>query len=320
MKPAGEEVAEVATISAPTKLQVEGHQASAGEVNGFISPTEETPSPPQSVVQDGPAVPPNAPRAEPASAAQAPQERPVTLQEGRTSMKPAVKQINSPEVEGEDQPSLPTNGFSGDSTDTSVLSPSSLSDSDLIEAVVNETSSLVPEKLMPEELAGVNDQLKENPTPDKDNVTDGKDETSDKISHLKETLREERGLDVPDCIIVRTSCQDEVVSRKHSDAKNKEKALSESIQGYDVPDGLESDDLPSVSEAEPPSLKPEPKKQQSLFKRNKKKNNQGKPPINLNKDRDWNTSLCTCLKGRSIVVLFLLHFAFYILCTGYFNI
>ncbi|XP_067471204.1 inverted formin-2 isoform X3 [Thunnus thynnus] len=286
VKPAGEEAAEIATISAPTKSQTGGHQVSTGEVNGLISPTEETPSAPQSAAQ-GQAVPANTPPGEPATTTVAPLERPASLQEEQHPKKPAVSSPDmthsNPQSEGDHQPCLPTNGFSVDSTETSILSPSSLSDSDLLEAVLNGTSSLGPEKLIPEEPVdvSVNVELKESPVPDIDiNVTEssesnimggGKDETTNKISHSKETV----GLDVRECVIEKTSDQDEVVSCKQSDPKSNEKTLSEGIQACDVPDGLESEDLPSVSEADPPSLNPEPKKQQSLFKRSKRKSNQG---------------------------------------------
>ncbi|XP_044021482.1 inverted formin-2 isoform X2 [Siniperca chuatsi] len=281
--PVDEEAVEVATTTAPTKPQTEGHQASTGGVNGFISPSEETPPAPQSAVQDGPAVPPNTLPGGPAMTMQAPPERPASLQEGQHPPKPAVSALDMtrPQVEAEHQPCLATNGFSLDSTETSVLSPSSLSDSDPLEAVLDGTSSLVPEKLMPEEPAdiSVNVQITESPLPNTDNVTQssesnimggGKGETSNKISHLTETFGKEQ-----EHIIVKTPCQDEAVNYKHLDPKSNVSTLSEGIEGCDIPDGLGSEDLPSVSEAVPPSLKPEPKKQQSLFRRNKKKSNQG---------------------------------------------
>ncbi len=314
MKPVDEEAAKMATTTAPTKPQTEGRQAHTGEVNGFISPSEETPPAPQSAVQDGPAVPPNTLPGEPAMAPQAPLERPASLQDPQ---KPVVSSLDmtqpQPQVEAEHQPCPPTNGFSLDSTETSVLSPSSLSDSDLLEAVLDGTSSLVPEKLMPEEPAdiSVNVQIKESPLPSTDNVTqrnesnktgDGKGETSNKISHLTETVGQEKAREERECIIVKTSGQDEVDSSKRSDPKSNVTTLSEGIEGYDVPDGLESEDLPSVSEALPPSLKSEPKRQQSFFKRNKKKSNQGNASIHLNKDHVWNASLLTCLKGKSLIV------------------
>ncbi|XP_054469215.1 inverted formin-2-like [Anoplopoma fimbria] len=274
VKPAGEKAVEVATVSSPTKPQAEGHRASTGKVNGFISPSEEAPPAPQSAVQDGPAVPPKALPGEPATTMQAPLARPASLQDGQHPQKPIVSSPDTaqpqPQVEAEHQPCLSTNGFSLDSTETSVLSPSSLSDSDLLEAALDGTSSLVSEKLMHEEPAdiSVNVQIKESPLPNTDNVTqisestikgDWKGETSRKISHLAETVEQEKGRDEWKCITGKSSVT----------------TLSEGIEGFDVPDGLESEDLPSVSEAVPPSLKPEPKKQRSLFKRNKKKSTQG---------------------------------------------
>uniref|UniRef100_A0A8C4DA47 Inverted formin-2 n=1 Tax=Dicentrarchus labrax TaxID=13489 RepID=A0A8C4DA47_DICLA len=120
--------------------------------------------------------------------------------------------------------------------------------------------------------------------------------------------------------VVKTPGQDEVMNYKHSDPKSNVTTLSEGIQGWDVPDGLQSEDPPSVSEAVPPSLKPEPKRQQSLFKRNKKKSHQGNLSIHFNKDHVWNASLSMCLKGKSLFFLFLLHITFYIVCMGYFSV
>lgn len=264
-----------------------------------------------------------------------PLERPVSLQVGQHREKPAISSTDMtqplPQAEG-DQACVTTNGFSLDSTETSVFSPSSLSDSELLEAVLDDTSSPTPEKLMPEKPAhiSVNIQIKENPLPSKDiNVTQigesnlieyGKDETSSKINLLTETVRQEKGREERECIITRTSEQEEVVSHKHPEPKSNVSALSEGIEGCDVPDGRKSEDLPSVSEAVPPPLKPEPKKQQSFFKRTRKKSNQGNLSINLNKDHVWNASLLACFKGKSVFVLFALHFTFCVLYMGYFNI
>ncbi|XP_018545766.1 LOW QUALITY PROTEIN: inverted formin-2-like [Lates calcarifer] len=335
VKPVDEEAAEAATISAPTKPQTEGRQASAGEVNGFISLSEEAPPVPQSAVTDGPAAPPSTPPGEPAITTQAPPERPASLQKHPEN--PAAPCPDAtppqPQVEGEHQPCPTTNGFSLDSTETSVLTPSSFSDSDLLEAMLDGTSSLEPEKLMPEQPVdiSVNVEIKECPLPNTDiNVTqsresnivgDGKGETSDKISHLAETVGQEKGGEEREPITARTCGKDEVVSHiEHSDPKSKVIALGEAIEGCDVIDGLEPEDLPSASEALPPPLKPELKKQQSFFKRNKKKSNQGNLSTHFNKQHVWNASLLTCLKGKSLFVLFLLHFAFYILCIGYFSV
>lgn len=232
-----------------------------------------------------------------------------------------------PQAEGDQGPCLVTNGFSLDSAESSVfLSPSSLSDSDLLEAVLDGTSSLVPEKLMPEQLAEitVNVQVKESPSPEADiNVAhsgesniagEGKGEISHKTSHSTEIVGKGSGGGEREC------GQDEAVSRKHLDLKRHSTLLCEGIEGYDVPDGMAAQDWPLVSEAVPPPPKPEAKKQQSLFKRNKKKSNQGNPPNNLNKHHVCNASLSTSLKGKYVFVLFLLHFAFCILCMGYFSI
>lgn len=332
MKPAGEEASDTATITAPTKPQTERHQlASTGEVNGFISPSEETLPARQSAVPDGPAAPPNTLPGEPAMATWAPPERPASLLDGQHPPKPEVDMTPpQPRVEAEHQPRLSTNGLSSDSAETSVLSPTSLSDSDLLEAVLDAASDLIPEKPMPEEPAdiSVNVQIKKSPLPNAGNVTKssesnttgaGKGETINKISHLTETAGQEKGRAERERIVVKMSTQDEVVSCKHPDPKSNVTTLSEGIEGYDVPDGMQSDDLPSASEAVPPALTPEPKKS-SLFKRNKKKSNQGKLSIKLNKDHVWNASLMMCLKGKSLFILFLLHLTFYILCMGYFSV
>ncbi|XP_045917648.1 inverted formin-2-like isoform X2 [Micropterus dolomieu] len=288
VKPVDEEAVEMAT--APTKPQPEGHQASTGGVNGFISPSEETPPAPQRAAQGGQAVPPNTLPQRPVITMQAPLERPALLQQGHCPKKPAASSLDmtrpSAQVEVEHPPCLSANGFSLDSSETSILSPSSLSDSDLLNAMLDGTLSLVPEKSMPEESAdiSVNVQIKEGPLPNTDNMTQssesnimggGKGETSNKVSHLIETVGQEKGREEQEQIIVKTPSQGEVMSYKHSDSKSNVTTLSEGIEGCDVPDGLGSEDLPSASEAVPPSLKPEPKKRQSLFKRNKKKSNQG---------------------------------------------
>lgn len=337
MKPVNEEVEDMATTTAPTKPQTtEGHLPITGEVNGFISPSDETPPALQSLVQDGPAAPPSTLPGETAITTQAPPGRPASLQEGKRPEEPAVSSPDptqpQPQGEAEHRRCLPTNGFSLDSTESSALSPSSLSDSDLLEAVLEGTSSLVPEKLMPEEPAdiSVNVQITESPLPDTDKVPKssesnikggGKGETSDKIgSDLTESVGQEKGQEERQHIIVKTPDQDEVVGFKHSDTKSSVSTLSEGIEGWDVPDGLRSEDLPSVSEAAPPSLEPKPKKQPSLFKRNRKKSNQGNLSINFNKDHVFIARLSTCFKRKPLLILFLMHLTFYIFCMGYFSV
>ncbi|XP_020485642.3 inverted formin-2 isoform X2 [Labrus bergylta] len=276
---------EAASISAPTKPQTEGHHTSAGEVNGFISPSEETPPAPQSAVEDGVAAVPSTPQVvKPAMATQAHLKGPMLLLEAQHSQEPAVSplDITQPEsrVEADHQTCPPpTNGFSLDSTETSAISPSSLSDSDQIEAVLDSTSS--QEKLTPEETVdiSVHFQIKESPLPKTDSVTEGsestkrgegKSQTSDKISHLKETAGKAR----QEHIIIETHNQDDIITYEHTGPKSSVTTLSESNEGWDVPDGLESDiqDLPSVSESVSAPLRPEPKKQGSFFRRNKKSN------------------------------------------------
>ncbi|XP_069391747.1 inverted formin-2 isoform X2 [Paralichthys olivaceus] len=272
-KPADEKAAEIATSSSPSKSPTEGHQVSTDEVNGFISPSEETPPAPQRATSDGAAPPPNTTPGEPAVTTQAPPERPASLLKAQHPETPAVPSLATrqplAQVKEEHQPCPATNGLSLDSTVTSVLSLSSLSDSDLLEAALDGASSLAPEKLTPEQPVDitVNIQVKESPLLSTDvNVTqssqsnkngDGEGETNNKISHLSETCREEQ-----ESIVARTCSQDEA-------------ALDEVIEGCDVPDGVEVQDRPSVSEEETLSLKPDVKKHQSLLKRNKKKSNQG---------------------------------------------
>lgn len=314
MKPVGEEVVNMATTSAlPTTPQTEGHQGTAGEVNGFISPSEEAPRAPQlNAVHDGSAATPRAPPGKPATAA--PLERPTSLQAGQQPEKDATSPTDriqaQPPVKGDHKPQcLPTNSFSLDSAETSVISPSSLSDSDLLEAAFDGTSSPTPEQ--PADLS-VNVHIKDvtdmDTTQSVENsvMGEGKDETSNKTSHLPETAGQEKAREEG----VKTSGRDEVRSLKHSDPKKKAIALGEGIRECDVPDGLEPEDLPSASE--PPALKPGPKKQMKLFKRNKKKSHQGNLSIHLNKAHSWNASLLMFLKGKPLFIFVFIAFFIFI--------
>ncbi|XP_034419422.1 FH2 domain-containing protein 1-like [Cyclopterus lumpus] len=303
--PVNEKAEEVSTVSSPTKPQTEGHQASTGEVNGFLSPSKETL---QNGVQNGHGEHPKALPRETATIMQAHLERPASLEQEQHPHKPVVSPPDTtqpqPQVEAAHQPCLPINGFSLDSTETSILSPSSLPDSDPLEAAFDGTSSLGSEKLIPDKPADISVTvlIKESPLPNADNVArssestitgDVKGQTSHKISRLAETVEQEGGRDEWKCIV-----------------KSSVTPLNEGIEGCDVPDGLESDKLPSVSEAVPPTLEPEPKTQKSIFKRNKKKSNQGNRSINLNKDHVWNASHLCC---KWKCVLFLLYLTFYII-------
>ncbi|XP_017270955.3 inverted formin-2 isoform X2 [Kryptolebias marmoratus] len=280
VKSVDEKNVEAATTSAPSKPQKEDHQRLAGEVNGFISPSEETaPAPQLTAAQRGTAAPPNTPAEEPATMTQTPPDRPVQLQDGHHPETPAASRLDEtpPQPEGQVPPSLSTNGFSLDSTDTSVLSPLSLSDSDRTEDVVDGSSSLVSEKVTPEESGNISINTQENSSDTDINVKHGSESsvTEDKESnHEKSFLTEAVGQktnEERECVLVRTS--DEALSGKHSAAKAGGVQLDEGITKCDVLD--EPEDLPSASEAMSPSLKPEPKKQLKLFKRNKKKSNQG---------------------------------------------
>uniref|UniRef100_A0A3P8NIP0 Inverted formin, FH2 and WH2 domain containing n=1 Tax=Astatotilapia calliptera TaxID=8154 RepID=A0A3P8NIP0_ASTCA len=223
------------------------------------------------------------------------------------------------QVKGDHQPCLPTNGFSLDSAETSVISPSSLSDSDLLEATFDDTPSPAPEQ--PTDLS-VNVHVKEIPSTDtkrsmeSDIMGEGKGKTTNKPSHLPETVGQEKWHEETAYTGAKTSGQDEVDSCKLADPKKSLITLDEGIVQCDVQDALEPEDLASVSEA----LKPDPKKQMKLFKRNKKKSNQGNLSIHFNKGHLWNASLLTFLKANPLLVLFLFHLTFYILCMGYFTI
>ncbi|XP_014265716.3 inverted formin-2 isoform X3 [Maylandia zebra] len=273
VKSVGEEAVDMATISAPTASRTEGRHNSTGEVNGFISPSEETlPAPQLNAVHDGTAAPPSTLPGKTAPAALL--GRPTSLQPEKDAASPIdVTQAQS-QVKGDHQPCLPTNGFSLDSAETSVISPSSLSDSDLLEATFDDTPSPAPEQ--PTDLS-VNVHVKEIPNTDtkrsmeSDIMGEGKGKTTNKPSHLPETVGQEKWHEETAYTGAKTSGQDEVDSCKLADPKKSLITLDEGIVQCDVQDALEPEDLASVSEA----LKPDPKKQMKLFKRNKKKSNQG---------------------------------------------
>lgn len=287
MKPAEEGIADLATTSDPTKPQPEGHQATAGAVNGFTSPLDKTPPAPQGLAQDGPAAPPNTLPTE------APLESPASQQDGRHPQEPAVSSHDMTQQEAraeeEHQACATTNGALSDTAESSVLTPSSLTDLDLQEALLDSTSSTEPEKIGPEGPAssGVSAEAKESLAANTDSVSQRREskllqsetgESGDNTSLQTETAQK-RGKE-PKLIIVKTLCRDEVVTHKHLDAK-----CDEGIAGWDMPDGLQAED-PSATEGE----KPEPKKRHSLLKRNKKKSHQGNV-LHINKAHFWNASL-----------------------------
>ncbi|XP_016525559.1 inverted formin-2 isoform X2 [Poecilia formosa] len=268
---------EGAAPSTPTKPHSEDHQRPEGEVNGFISPSEETAQAPQpSAGQDGTAVPPNPTPGQPSTTTHAPLERPASLQAGKDREKPTASVLDTtpPPPEAEVQPGLHTNSFSLDSTETSVLSPSSLSDSDLLEAVLDSASTLVHEV---SDESGISKSLDNQ---EGSSVTDTNGKCGElpkgdlKTSHLPEARGQDEGED-KEYVTVRTCGEDEVWSRKHSEPKTSVVALDEGISGCDVPDGQEPEDVPSVSEEVSASVAPEPKKQLKLFKRSKKRSSQG---------------------------------------------
>lgn len=285
-KPADGGTADPATTSEPTKPRPEGPQPTAGAVNGFASPSDKTPPP--SLAQDGPAARPSAVPME------APLEGSASQQGGPHPQEPAASSNDltrrDPQAEEELQAAAATNGASSDSAESSVLTPSSLTDLDLQEALLNGSSGTEPEKIEPEEPASgsVSAETKESLVANPDGVSQRSEsknlgsetgESSDKTtSHQTETAPK-RGKE-PKLIIVKTLCRDEVVTHARLDAK-----CDGGIAGWDTPDGPQAED-PSAMEGE----KPEPKKRHSLLKRNKKKSHQGNV-LHVNKVHFWNASL-----------------------------
>lgn len=295
VKPVEEEAAESATSFTP-KSQTEAHPVSAGGGNDIISPPDNAPPARQSVTADEPAAPPKTLPAEPAAAAQAPPERPVSLQGSPRPEEPVLPLHTTaspplPEAEVDHQLCPSSSGISSDSNETSVLSPFSLSDSDLIEAALDSAPSLTPEQLTSERQTDVTAQ--DCPLPHTDITQSSESKTSDRI-HLT-TVKESSG-EEQESITVTTCSRDEAASPEHSDPKSN---LSVGSRVCDVPDGLESEDqlpLPGAG-----------KNQQGFFKRGKKKN-KGNLCINLNKLPVWSA----CVKGKSMCV-FLMHFTVYII-------
>ncbi|XP_068607901.1 inverted formin-2 [Brachionichthys hirsutus] len=270
VKSAEEEAVNLDTISVPTKHRTEGRHDTTDGVNGFFSPSGEIPPAPQSVVRDGAAEAPNTPPGKEAIVMIEPLEESLSLSDVQLPQTPAapLKDIVQPPP---NKPYLPINSFSLDSTETSVLSPSSLADSDLLEAVLDDASSLLPEEQMD---VGVDVHVKESPLLDTNRVAPSTERRETKTSHEIGQLREPEGEktveDEPEHIIVKTHSQDE--DYKHLGHQANVAGLSEGMEGNDGPDGVRSEDVASASEAVPPSLTPEPKKRHSLFKRNKKSN------------------------------------------------
>ncbi|XP_034051380.1 inverted formin-2 isoform X2 [Thalassophryne amazonica] len=217
-----------------------GQQANGGEVNGYFRQPEEIPA--QSPVQhEAAALPKTAP--------------------GAPTMSPSSLQAaTQPQVEAEHKKCPPTNGFAFDASETSIsdrsknqpLSP----DSGLAEDVIDGTLTMVSEMLIQE--------IQSDP-----GGTEGGDKIVRDGNTRCLTVDKQEPQEEQDCRTSRSSNQDEL-SYKYSDCKQNQDLLSEGIQECDA-----AEDLPAISEAMPPFLKPEPKKRQSLFTRNKKKHNQG---------------------------------------------
>uniref|UniRef100_A0A1A8FZ37 Inverted formin, FH2 and WH2 domain containing n=1 Tax=Nothobranchius korthausae TaxID=1143690 RepID=A0A1A8FZ37_9TELE len=253
--------AEAAITTSPTKPRTEDLQPpAAGGVNGFTSPSGQTLPAPQTTV------PPNNATEEPAITTQTPPEEPTLLQDGPP---PPLSHVKA-----QVPPCLSTDGFSLDLTETSILSPSSLSDSDRLEDVMDGSSSLVSEKVTPEETADGNRSTRTQASnvklsSESSGIEDG--DTSCEQSLLSEAV-EQRMSEVKECKIVKTCSGDEVRSEEHSELKVCVVAFDDRISRCDVPDGPDPDDLPSASEK---SNEPKRKKQSKLYKRSKKTANQG---------------------------------------------
>lgn len=310
VKPAGEEAAESAATTAPTQSQTEALRPGAAEVNGFPSPSEETRPAPQSAVPGTVAAPPCTLLGEAAKEKQGPlTPRP---QEGTVPSRDAVSPHPELEPQRQQPPpsSLPTNGFS-ESTDTSVLSPSSLTDMEL-EAALDDTSRPAPAKQTSEEaatIASVNVQIGESSSHHTDDGTRGRGESDKIASRPSDAVKQEGGEVRRQLIVVKTQVHEGVI---HKSVDTKSGAGG---GGWDEPDGLQSEDLPSASEDVPSTQNPEPKKKPSFLRRSKKKSHQGNL-TNFNKDHVWDFSLLVCAGGK----LFLFLIPFCILFMGYFSV
>lgn len=294
MKSADEKAGEAESTSSPAKALTEDRRGLTGEVNGCLSPSEETPTAPRlSTGRGGTATSPSARQGEEATTAP---KRPDGPRPEKLSA--LTLDVTSPPPPADTN--IPTNCFSGESSETSVLSPSTLSDLDLLEVALDSTPS---EKLTPEGAAEIGSLVKESsPSTDINVETSDSSITGSGRAGLKPDEAREEG------------SQEELITHLPSDPKVSLNTLDEGIGGCDVPDGPE--DLPSASEAVPPSLKPEPKKQVRLFKRTKQKSNQGNPSILSNKVHVWNARLSMCCKGESLFILLLICLTLS-LCMGY---
>lgn len=252
VKSAEEETSNQATISAPTPPPA----ANAGEVNGLSTPSDETPS----VTAEPSAV--STPAPEMATPAESPLEdltAETTPTQSDDQEGPQAEVSHQDVIQAEQSLSLPmTNGFTLDSSDTSVLSPSSLSDADLLEAVLDGESDVLLEKLEPEGAKIPEIPVAEVAQSSQSNINNNGETCDITTSHSQDTSKEQEVKEVPKLSGLDTP--------KSAPKSNK----TEVIQACDVPDGVETaEDLPTVSE----SIKSEPKRK-SFFRRSKK-NNQG---------------------------------------------
>lgn len=308
MKPAGEEAAGSAATTAPTQSQA--LRPGAAEVNGFLSPSEETRPAPLSAAPGTAAAPPCTHPVGAAKETQGPPARPAPLWSGphlqQGSAPSADVAPQNPELQRQQQPppsSFPANGFS-ESSDTSVLSPSSLADADLLEAALDDTSSQAANKQASEAaIRSVNVKIRESSSRRSSAAGTSARRPSD-------GAKQEGGEARCQLVVVKTQVQEGVVHRR-ADANS-----GEAMEGCDEPDGLQSEDLPSVSDNAPSTEKPEPKKRKSLLRRSKKKSHQGNFAT-FNKEPVWDVGLLVCAACRK---LFFFLIPFCILFMGYFGV
>ncbi|XP_076017852.1 inverted formin-2-like isoform X3 [Genypterus blacodes] len=264
-----------------------GHRPMADEVDGNIRTPGETPTIPQSSRQEGPAVHRRTAPGEPPSTT----ESTVSVTSPRSPLEATQERTKEDE---DHRPFQSSSSYTSDPSDSGIVrnnpSTSSFSDSDLLEADLVGSPSVVSEKPTPEETEGVNVQLNETHIPDVEIIVKDSSETktagvektktSDDVSCVKEGVapekREKRESDA-----TRTPGPDGSASNKHSDRRSAEKTIVEGIRGEGPePEGLQpsGSEAPPTSDSSPP-LKPEPQKQQQgLFRRGKKKSqgNSGK--------------------------------------------
>ena len=294
-----------------------------------------------------PTIPTNSPQGGAASTMNS--EDPVSLQNGRRQENavapPSTCPPDAPTVEsqdgGEDQPLVPRLGCAADASESNVPI-NKQSSSTLSEALFNGDNSQITEKSAPGDPIDncVMDQLNGGHTLVADIDMDGVEgnggipkataEDKDKVSHDKsslevepikqevEPIKQEGATEERESVMAKNIGQGEVVSGESSVSKGDETSVSEIVQPCSAAGELDPEDVPSsLSEALPASSAPlqkESKKRQKLFKRSKKKSNEGNPCLSSNKVRVRDASLfLTCFIPKSFLIgfVFLLCFTFY---------